>query len=122
VLDVLAVSVWSLFFLWARKTVSALLGDQLSFCGTYVQRAVEQPSLLGTDGDWKDPVPAAPLLLCPVFSWPVLLWTVIREKVAISLLSAGVRALLGDQFSPGEILAQRIVEHRTLASYSRWQL
>jgi hypothetical protein len=45
-------------------------------------------------GDWKDPVLAAPLFLCPVFSWMVLLWKTIGELVVISPLSLGVRALL----------------------------
>ena len=90
--------------------VRALLGDQLSPGGTCVQRAVEQPQLSGADGDWKDPVPSVPLLLCPVHSWLVLLQTVIVEKVNISSLGQGVRVLLGDQLSPGGTHAQWAVE------------
>jgi hypothetical protein len=54
-----------------------LLGEQLSPGRTCVQQAVEQPQLLGADGDQKDPVSAVPLLLCPLHeksreltSWP----------------------------------------------------
>jgi hypothetical protein len=43
VLDVLAVSGWSLFLLWVCKPVSTLLGDQLSPGRTCIQRAPEQP-------------------------------------------------------------------------------
>ena len=67
-LDVLAVSGWSLFLLWVCKPVSALLGDQLSLGKTSAQRAVEQPQLLGADGDRKDSDPAPLLLLWTVHS------------------------------------------------------
>jgi hypothetical protein len=45
-----------------------------------------------------------------VYSCPVLLWTVIGEKVDISLLSSGVSALRGEQLSPGGTCVQRSVE------------
>ena len=48
-------------------------------------------------------------------SWLVLLWTVIGEKVAISPLSPGVRALLGDQLSLGMICLQKPVEQPYLS-------
>jgi hypothetical protein len=43
--------------------VRTLLGDQLSPGGPCLQRAVEQPQLLGADVDWKDkPCPYVCLL------------------------------------------------------------
>jgi hypothetical protein len=55
----LAVSDWSLFFLWACEPVIldvlAFLGDQLSLGGIWVQRAVPQCYLCGANGD---PVPS----------------------------------------------------------------
>jgi hypothetical protein len=48
--------------------VRPLLGDQLSFGGACAQWAVEQPQLLGTDGDQKDPVSAAPLCFHPFYN------------------------------------------------------
>ena len=53
-LDVLAVSGWSLFLLWVCKPVSELLGDELCPGKTIVQRVVEQLHLLGADGGRKD--------------------------------------------------------------------
>ena len=96
--------------LCSLKPASALLGYQLSSGGTYVQRAVEQPQLLGTDVDRKDPIPAVLLFLCPVCFWHVWLWKVIEENVEISSLSLGVRVLLGDQFSLGRTCVQRAME------------
>ena len=67
-------------------------------------------SALGADGNWKDPVPAVPLILGPVCSCLAPLHTVIGEKVAISPLSLGVKALLGEQLSPAETCVRRTVE------------
>jgi hypothetical protein len=53
--------------------------------------------------------PAAPLFLCPVCSRWVPFWRVIGEKVVISPVGLGVRALLGDQLSPGGIWVQKTV-------------
>ena len=53
VLDVLAVSGWSLFLLWVCKPVLALLGDQLSPGVTCVQSSLEQPMLWVQMADWK---------------------------------------------------------------------
>ena len=100
----LALSDWNLSPLWTCKPVSALLerpSPGQSFC-------VESCGT-GSDGDQKDPVPAAPLFLCCVRSWLASFWTVIGEKFVISLLSLGVRVLLGDQLSPGTVGAQRAV-------------
>jgi hypothetical protein len=52
-------------------------------------------------GGLKDSDPAASLFLFFSCSWQTLLHIVIREKAAISLLSPGVKALLGEQVSPG---------------------
>jgi hypothetical protein len=41
--------------------------------------------------DHKDPVPAAPLILHPMCSWPAPLHTVTGEKVAVSPHSPGVK-------------------------------
>jgi hypothetical protein len=68
VLDVVAVSGWSLFLLWVCKPVSALLGDKLSSGRNDAQRATDKSPLLGADGGRKDPDPTDLLLLWPVFS------------------------------------------------------
>jgi hypothetical protein len=80
VLDILVVSGCSLSLLWVCKPVSALLGDHLSPGGTCVQRALDQPKLWVQIVDWKDPVPAVPLILCPVCSWPAPLHTILERK------------------------------------------
>ena len=67
-LDVLAVSGWNLFLLWVFKPMSALLGDQLSPGKTSAQKPMEQPHLLGADGDRKDSDPTALPLLQPMRS------------------------------------------------------
>ena len=46
----LSVYVLSLSFLWACKSMSALLGAQLSIDRTSAQRVVAHLQLLGTDG------------------------------------------------------------------------
>jgi hypothetical protein len=65
--------------------------------------------------DHKDPVPAAPLILCPVCSWQAPLHLVIGEKVAVSPQSLEVKILLGEQVSPGRTCAQWAVEQPQLA-------
>ena len=75
---------------------------------------------LAADGDQTDPIPASPLFLCPKCSSLALLQTVIGEKVAISPLSLGVKALLGDQFSLFGTSAQRVVEQPQLPSTDRY--
>ena len=94
------VSGWSLSFLWACKPISAPLEDQLSpgteGCGI--------SKILGADGAWKDPVPAALPLLSHVCSWPDLPWTITREKMAISPTNLGVKAFPGHQVSPAELI------------------
>ena len=102
----------SLMRIW--KPVSALLGDQLSSGRTCVQRSVQQPQLLGTDGDQKNPVPSNPLLLCSVQSWLVPLWTVMCKKVGILPLSPWVRALLGYHPSSGGTCLERAIEQPQL--------
>ena len=97
----LSVSRWKLALLWASKTVSALLGNQLSLGSPCVQRDVNQHKLPGAESDQKDTVLVSPLFLCPAFFWLDQLQTVIREKVEISPLGPGVRAFLRDQHSPG---------------------
>jgi len=44
--------------------------------------------------DWKDPVPAAPLILC---SWSAPLHTVIGEKVAVLPPCPGAKSLLEEE-------------------------
>jgi hypothetical protein len=66
VLDVLAVSGWSLFLQWVCKPEIALLGNQLSPGKNSAKRAEEQPYLLGADEGPYEPVPTALLLLWPV--------------------------------------------------------
>jgi hypothetical protein len=61
----------------------------------------------GEDGNWKDPIPATPLFLCPVHSLLILLWTVIEEKVAI----LPYLMLLEEQLSPGGTCVKQTVEH-----------
>jgi hypothetical protein len=89
VLDVLAVSGWSLFLLWVCKPVSTLHGDQLSPGRACVQRALEQPKLASTNVEPKEFCPSCSTVLAshPVYSWQASLYTVIEEKVGVSLLS-----------------------------------
>jgi hypothetical protein len=68
--------------------------------------------VLDADSNWKDPVLAVPLFLCPVCPQLALLQTVILKKVEISLLGPGVQALLGDQLSPGRTHEQQAVKKR----------
>ena len=67
--------------------------------------------LLGVDGAWQDPVPAALSLL---YSWHSWLYsppsTVTRDKMAVPSPNLGVKALLGDQISPGRTGVQTAVE------------
>ena len=91
--------------------VLAVSGGACSSCGSVslCQHSWETSSLLaelvctegsrtaqalGPDGNWKDP--AAPLFLCPCVLLVTLLHTVIREKVTLSPLSPGMKALLGE--------------------------
>jgi hypothetical protein len=71
--------------------------------------------VLGADGNWKDPVPAVPLILCPLYTWTATFHTVIGEKVTISPSSPGVKALLGEQCSP-----IGTVESRLSINLSSW--
>lgn len=92
--------------------MSALLaGLVFSRASVWVQMTVEQP---GADGDQKDSVTAAPLFLCLVSSYLVLLWAVIEEKMVISPLKPGVSALMEDQLSCGRTCVQRAVEQPLL--------
>jgi hypothetical protein len=92
VLDDLVVSDWRLSPLWFFKSVSALLG---------------------AEADPEDSVLAVQLFLSAVCCWPP--WSrQILEKVAILLLSPGVKALLGEQLSPGWTFALWTVEHPQL--------
>jgi hypothetical protein len=69
---------------------SSLLAELVCTKGSRTAQA------LGPDGNWKDPVPDAPLFLCPCVLFVTLLHTVIREKVTLSPLSPGIKALLGE--------------------------
>ena len=112
-LDVLAISGWSLFLLWVCNPMSAaLLGAQLSPGRTFVPRALEQTNIWVQMAEWKDPVPTAPLILRPVCSWLAPLHTGIGEKVSVSppSPSLGVKTLLRGQVSPGCTCAQQAVE------------
>ena len=70
-LVLVGVSGLSLSLPCACKSLSALLGEELSPGRTRAQRNMGQPQLLGVDGGWKASVPAALQLLCPVISRPV---------------------------------------------------
>jgi hypothetical protein len=65
----LAVSDWSLSLLWACRPVilgvSAFLGRPALSWQNLVQRAVGQPYLQGTDGNWKDLVPGCSAVPVP---------------------------------------------------------
>ena len=64
--------------------------------------------------DWKDPVPAAPLIFVPICSWLPPLHPVIGEKVSVSPLSPGVKTLLREQVSPGGPHAEQAVKQPQL--------
>lgn len=113
VLDGLAVSGWILFLLWICKPLSALLGDQL-FCQNFWTEGSGTTQALGADDDLKDPVSAAPLFLCFTCSWTAPLQRIIREKVAISPLSPGVKVLLRKQLFPCRTRAQQAVQQPQL--------
>ena len=53
--------------------------------------------------------PVVPQFLCPVVSWWVPLWTVIRAKVLVSPINLGVTALLREQLSHEGICVWRAV-------------
>ena len=101
-----AVSGLNLSLLWAWKSVSAPLGDQLS-SGTEGCDSVQPLSL-----DVGLEVPCPRCSATPVF--PELLvvpsCTVTGEKMVVSLSYPGVKAFPGDLFSPGRIGVQMAVE------------
>ena len=70
--------------------------------------------LLVAHGGWKALVPAALLLLWPVYTWLVQPQTVTREKMVISPLSPEVRTLPENKLSCSRNHAQRAVEQPKL--------
>ena len=77
-------------------------------------------SVQGQMVDRKHPFPAAvSLFLCSMCSWLAQIHTIIGGKVAISSLSLGVKALLGEQVLPGWTCAQWAVEQPQLAGADR---
>ena len=112
-LDVLAVSGWSL--LWVCKPVDQHSWRPALSWWNLCPEGYVTAQALSTDGDWKDPVQDVPLIFHPVCSRPAQLHTVIGEKVAVSPLGSGVKTILGEQVIPGGTHAQLAVENPQLA-------